>query len=58
MAEIIVFHHARGLTDGVLAFAERLVVHELLAQGLYLVIRVHKHFAELRDGMLEMRVVL
>lgn len=37
MAEIIVFHHARGLTDGVLAFAERLreLGHTVYAPDLF-----------------------
>ena len=48
MAEVVVFHHAQGLTDGVRAFADELRAagHTVHVPDLY----EGKTFAELADG--------
>ena len=49
MAEIVLFHHAGGLTDGVVAFAERLrdAGHEVHTPDLF----EGRAFADVREGM-------
>ena len=47
MAEVVLFHHAQGLTDGVRAFARSLEGHTVHTPDLY----EGKTFATLDEGM-------